>query len=265
MKTPPAPLFHASILALALSGCQVVQHEKGNILEPEMVSQIKPGVTSQAMVQELLGSPTTVNTFRGNRWIYIQDRRFEGNRAVNRVEITFDRNGVVSRVDRNFDDQLLDPQTLTPDAGSRSARIWRTFQREETEQEVGVKEGLGRVGSLPPPSRASQEQDEAAKRLNWVDRYVLFRKPQAETAKGPRPDSRFAPGEEGWWRRIWSEDPSQPVRQLAPGEHDPLEKSYDTTLPAFATERAIQGERAGTAESRPSASERPWWRFWSRD
>lgn len=104
-------------VALALTACQATIHEKGTILNPKSVAQIKVGQTTRAQVKDLLGVPTFVNSFRRDRWSYVQDRQYKNvqrtfARVINRVEITFDQRGVVSDIQHNFDDELLDPKSL---------------------------------------------------------------------------------------------------------------------------------------------------------
>lgn len=63
------------IILLTLSSCSVLRvHkmdvEQGNLLTPELTSQIHTGM-SQTRVQEILGSPVLVNTFSNNRVDYV--------------------------------------------------------------------------------------------------------------------------------------------------------------------------------------------------
>lgn len=263
MPRSPRTLLSALILAVALAGCQSVQMEKGNILEPEVVALIKPGKTTQREVAAYLGSPTMVNTFRANRWIYIHDRRFEGNRAVNRVEITFDRAGVVSHVDKNFGDDLMSP-TKTPDGSALPPKtVWQKLIGDSPTQELGVKEGLAKVGPVPAPALDPKVEQERA-RLNWFDRYVLFKKPE-ETAKAApataKPTTTFTSQEEGWWRKMWQEDPTKPLKRFDATNKDPLEsKKWDINgnYPAHQAEAAPEQPAAGD-------NKKPWWKFWSND
>ena len=105
------------VFSLSLTACQAVLHEKGSILDPKKVAQIKVGETTRAEVKDILGIPTIVNAYQKNRWSYIQDRQYKNlqrtfSRAVNRVEITFDPQGVVQSVQHNFGQELMDPETL---------------------------------------------------------------------------------------------------------------------------------------------------------
>ncbi|MBF0165198.1 MAG: outer membrane protein assembly factor BamE [Magnetococcales bacterium] len=118
----PLTWTRALIVALALAGCQAQIHESGIILDEDALHRIHAGSTTRGQVLELLGPPTLVNPYRGNRWLYVQDRKFKNMqrtfaRVANRVEITFDRAGVVQEVQKNFSDKPWDPTTL-PEADS---------------------------------------------------------------------------------------------------------------------------------------------------
>lgn len=121
-----APLFAILFLVTA---CQAVIHEKGTILDPQVVSQITVGKTTRSQVKEMLGRPTFVNSLSRNRWTYIQDRQFKNiqrtfSRVINRVEITFDRRGVVEKVQHNFAKDLLDPRSLPEAKNDQSWLGW---------------------------------------------------------------------------------------------------------------------------------------------
>lgn len=58
-------------ILLALSGCvRKVSIEQGNVMTPEMVSQLHTGMTMD-QVREIMGTPILMNTFRDNRVDYV--------------------------------------------------------------------------------------------------------------------------------------------------------------------------------------------------
>lgn len=71
MRRPISILCSAACL-LALSACSIhtVDIQQGNIITPEMVQQLKPGMTKQ-QVRFIMGTPTIVDTFHPDRWDYI--------------------------------------------------------------------------------------------------------------------------------------------------------------------------------------------------
>lgn len=60
-----------AVLALALAACTGRVDTRGNLADPEVVSQITPGESTRGTVEDLLGSPTTVATFNDQTWYYI--------------------------------------------------------------------------------------------------------------------------------------------------------------------------------------------------
>ena len=65
------PIASAAIVALALAACTGRVDTRGNLADPEVVSQITPGESTRGTVEDLLGSPTTVATFNDRTWYYI--------------------------------------------------------------------------------------------------------------------------------------------------------------------------------------------------
>ncbi|MBF0420268.1 MAG: outer membrane protein assembly factor BamE [Magnetococcales bacterium] len=123
------PFVALVVFSLFLASCQAVVSESGNIIEPAKVEQIHVGLTSRDDVLKLLGPPTLVNTFRQERWVYIQDRQFRNiqrtfSRVANRLEITFDEGGLVKDIKRNFNDTLYDPREVAKPSDERSYTKW---------------------------------------------------------------------------------------------------------------------------------------------
>ncbi|MBF0180864.1 MAG: outer membrane protein assembly factor BamE [Magnetococcales bacterium] len=161
---------------LAMTGCQAKMQESGVILNADALNRIQIGASTRSQVLELLGPPTLVNSFRGNRWLYIQDRKFKNmqrtfSRVANRVEITFDANGVVEEVKKNFDEQVWDPTKL-PEAKNEKGWvnwIWdRSYNHPATNPHAPPQ---------PPPAVAAPEP-------------------------APEPE-QSAPPKKSWWK-FWS-------------------------------------------------------------
>ncbi|MDY6814159.1 MAG: outer membrane protein assembly factor BamE [Pseudomonadota bacterium] len=96
MPVRKLPIALALTLAAALTAC-IYQPpiQQGNALEPELVAQLKPGMTRD-QVRYLLGTPMARNDFSDRQWDYIYyidrgdaaEKRtltlyFEGDRLVN--------------------------------------------------------------------------------------------------------------------------------------------------------------------------------------
>lgn len=94
--------FILIISYIALSGCALIpvyrpDIQQGNVYTPEMIAQIRPGMT-ETQVRYIMGTPVLVNTFNTYRWDYVytfqHGKCFKENR---RYTITFD-NGQVANI-----------------------------------------------------------------------------------------------------------------------------------------------------------------------
>lgn len=64
-----------AVSANALSGCGVSRiYTRGNLPDPERVSELKPGQVSKDDILDALGSPSSVNTFGNETWYYISEK-----------------------------------------------------------------------------------------------------------------------------------------------------------------------------------------------
>lgn len=62
-----------AVLALVLSGCISIYRldvPQGNIVGPEMIEKLKPGMT-RAQVRFVLGTPLISDPFHADRWDYV--------------------------------------------------------------------------------------------------------------------------------------------------------------------------------------------------
>lgn len=68
-----APFIVAGTAAL-LAACSPRIDQRGNLLDPESVLAIAPGVQTREQVAQLLGTPSTVATFDDKTWYYVSKR-----------------------------------------------------------------------------------------------------------------------------------------------------------------------------------------------
>ncbi|MEI6730641.1 MAG: outer membrane protein assembly factor BamE [Pseudomonadota bacterium] len=77
---------------------------RGHLKEDQVISNIKPGLTSKSEVLKMFGSPSSESTFGTPTWYYIstikENRSILASKIVdqNVIEITLDSNGTVSEV-----------------------------------------------------------------------------------------------------------------------------------------------------------------------
>ena len=86
-------LLVAVALATALSGCGLlykVDVYQGNLLDPDAVAQVQPGLTKR-QVHSLLGSPSVEDPFHQSRWDYVSTISRRGApMTVKNLTLTFD-------------------------------------------------------------------------------------------------------------------------------------------------------------------------------
>jgi len=95
----------ASLLALSLSACESRKYNRGNLLDPERVEDIRSGELNRDEVVEILGSPSSITPFGSDTWYYISQRTesyaFFTPKVLERqiVVVSFDKKGKVTKVD----------------------------------------------------------------------------------------------------------------------------------------------------------------------
>ena len=93
-----------SMMVLAVAACSADINVRGNSIDKERLSKIRPGVQDRAAVRKLLGSPTNIATFSDDTWYYIsqKDRTVAFSRPVplsrDILAISFDNLGRVAKV-----------------------------------------------------------------------------------------------------------------------------------------------------------------------
>lgn len=111
-----APMVAALVAIAAACSPTVMNH--GYQINPDDLSQVQPGVTSREEVQKILGTPSMVGTFDGERWLYVSQRTeqvaFYRDKTVAQdvVQIDFDQAGIVKDVNQHG---LEMAQAITPD------------------------------------------------------------------------------------------------------------------------------------------------------
>ena len=98
----------AVALLVPLAGCALFgapEEPRGNRAEPELLREIRPGVSSRADVTALLGSPSATATFDAREWYYISANthlrpgRLPGIDNQRVVVVRFDERGIVQGID----------------------------------------------------------------------------------------------------------------------------------------------------------------------
>ena len=130
------PMTCAALLALALAACTGRVDTRGNLADPEVISQITPGESTRGTVEDLLGSPTTVATFNDSTWYYIGRKTerfafFEPEVLEQQVvAIHFDQAGTVTDVKIYGPDDAREVELVertTPTAGRELTVLQQLF------------------------------------------------------------------------------------------------------------------------------------------
>src|ERR1700746_372769 len=111
--------------AAAIAGCSPSVEQRGNLPNPDKLSEIHAGSTTKDEVTKILGTPSSVSVFNNDKtWYYISRRTaqtafFDPDVLDQRVYIVnFDDQGVVKAVDHKA---LEDGKEITPVARATPA------------------------------------------------------------------------------------------------------------------------------------------------
>jgi outer membrane protein assembly factor BamE (lipoprotein component of BamABCDE complex) len=144
-------------LAAGLSACAGRVDTRGNLADPEVVSQITPGESTRGTVEDLLGSPTTVATFNDQTWYYIGRKTekiaFFKPEVLEQqiVAVHFDPAGVVDGVKLYGPDDAREVELVdrtTPTAGRELSVLQQLFSNLGR---FNTDEGPAAPGRLPSP------------------------------------------------------------------------------------------------------------------
>lgn len=116
----------ALALALAtLAGCDLPVTDRGNLPKPDLLAQVKPGVTDKQSVKALLGTPSSVAAFDDETWYYISREvrqvAFLKPEVLNQevYAVHFDDKGIVTSVSHKG---MQDAQNMTPNPDATPAQ-----------------------------------------------------------------------------------------------------------------------------------------------
>jgi len=126
----PSRFLLALIITTAalLNGCSYLKYpdlhkvtvQQGNIVNQEMVDQLRPGMT-RSQVRYILGTPLLIDTFDQNRWDYYYSIKRPGRQEMReRITVYFEGN------------------TLTHFSGDYIPTSLQNIKKEETEVEAAA-------------------------------------------------------------------------------------------------------------------------------
>lgn len=118
------PKYLLIIIGLSLTACSNIHFpgvykiaiEQGNIVEQDMIDQLKPGM-SKTQVEYILGTPLIRDTFNGDRWDYLYSmQKGDGPREQKRLTVFFKDD----ELDHFTGDYSASPES-SDDAGNNNA------------------------------------------------------------------------------------------------------------------------------------------------
>ena len=97
-------LIYIVICGSLLLGCSPhkLEIQQGNIITPEMLEKLKPGM-SQNQVRFVLGSPQLTDPFHANRWDYLYSLRQDGEETERKHLILYFDGDNLSRFEETND------------------------------------------------------------------------------------------------------------------------------------------------------------------
>jgi outer membrane protein assembly factor BamE (lipoprotein component of BamABCDE complex) len=150
---------------LTLSSCAWLMPTptmRGNKVDPELLKELTPGVSSKADVTAVIGSPTTRGTFDDNTWIYISERtqprigRTLGEIDQNVVVLNFDQGGLLQGVQKFGKDDSLPVSVVartTPSPGTEASFMQQLLGNIGRFNPTGAGPGIAPGGGAPTAAR----------------------------------------------------------------------------------------------------------------
>ena len=102
---------------LLLMGCEPIIANRGNIIDPDKLAEVKTGISTREEVVATLGTPTMISTFDDKIWFYAgrqtKQYSFLDPEILKQqaIEVQFDDKGVVSSLNKL---DLSEAQDISP-------------------------------------------------------------------------------------------------------------------------------------------------------
>jgi outer membrane protein assembly factor BamE len=88
-------MMSCSTILNNLPGVYTVNVQQGNIIDQEMVDQLRPNMTKRQVLY-IMGSPMLKNTFHQNRWDYIYSNQPDGEpRQQKKITLVFEGDNII--------------------------------------------------------------------------------------------------------------------------------------------------------------------------
>jgi outer membrane protein assembly factor BamE (lipoprotein component of BamABCDE complex) len=154
-------MLTACLLLASCSWLMPPPQVRGNKVDPELLKELTPGVSSKADVTAVIGSPTARATFDDNTWLYISEvtqqriGRTLGRLDQNVVVLNFDDKGVLQTVQKVGKDEALPVAVVartTPSPGTEASFMQQLLGNIGRYNPMGAGGGGGSsMGGAPSP------------------------------------------------------------------------------------------------------------------
>ena len=164
-------LVTLAVAAASLAACFPTVDQRGNLPDPDKLTQIHPGSSTREQVAQILGTPSSTAVFDDKNWYYISRRTkqvafFDPAVLDQQVYIVnFDDKGVVRGVDHK---DLKDGREIEPAPGATPAPGRELTLVEQVLGNIGRFSG-GSTGSGSSSSAISPEGSYQASLDHWTN------------------------------------------------------------------------------------------------
>lgn len=135
-----------TVLVAALAACSPRVDNRGHRVDPEILAEVRPGMSTRDDVLYLLGTPSTMSSFQGPVWYYIGQRT---------EKVAFFKPDVTERqvVEIMFDetDRVSDLRVIGLEEGQEVELVERETPTEGRDLTV-LQQFLGNLGRFNPPT-----------------------------------------------------------------------------------------------------------------
>src|ERR1017187_8606184 len=175
-----------------------IEIQQGNFVSPEMVSQLKPGM-SKDQVRFILGTALITDSFHADRWDYVFRReKARSTELEQRKLAVFFENGKLTRIEGD----------VTPAPGVDAAAVKAPEAKSEVPALKPEAPEAKPEAQKQPTSGAVPESKPAAQTAAEIPKPAPAAAPEksaatAETpAVAPVPSGGKQPQEKSWWERL---------------------------------------------------------------
>ncbi len=148
--SPPRALFYkvaiGALLLAVVAACSPRVDNRGHHIDPEVLAEIRPGMSTREDVLYLLGSPSTVSSFQGPVWYYIGQRT---------EKLAFFKPDVTERqvveVVFNDSDRVSEMRMIGLEEGQEVELVERETPTEGRDMTI-LQQFLGNLGRFNPPA-----------------------------------------------------------------------------------------------------------------